>query len=156
MRNPTSGDFTPLPRVSSSQVRASKNVDFIDSKGAPRTRLDKWRILAGEISPSALHCATVPDGPGCKWEGGSLERIEAENRRALKAARKDKATIKADLKAAEEAAISAGGYFSEPDWKEVISPDGVRCLVTRFEPKQQLRAAARLPADLSIPAFLQR
>jgi hypothetical protein len=44
-----------------------------------------WFIVAGEIGASAFHCATVPDGPGCKWEGGSFERIEAENRRALKA-----------------------------------------------------------------------
>lgn len=46
----------------------------------------RWFIVAGpELTPPQLHCATVPDGPGCKWEGGSYEQIEAENRRALKA-----------------------------------------------------------------------
>jgi hypothetical protein len=33
------------------------------------------------------------------------------------------------LAAAEKAEIEANGYFSEPDWKEVISPDGVRYFV---------------------------
>ena len=82
----------------------------------------RWVIIAGTISPNALRCATVPDGPGCRWEGGSFERIEAENRRTLAKA--------------EQAEIEANGYFTEPDWKEVISPDGVRCFATRFrEPR---------------------
>jgi hypothetical protein len=64
----------------------------------------RWVIVAGSLSPNA---ATVPDGPGCKWEGGSFERLAKL------------------LAAAEKAEIEA----SEPDWKEVISPDGVRCFV---------------------------
>src|SRR5262249_48255620 len=54
---------------------------------------------------------------GC-WGGGDYRRIEAKNRAALKAA--------------EQAEIEATGEFAEPDWHEVVSPDGVRCLVTRF------------------------
>jgi hypothetical protein len=38
----------------------------------------------------------------------------------------------ATLRAAEEAEIEANGYFSEPDWREVVSPDDVRCVVARF------------------------
>ena len=40
----------------------------------------RWLIVAGEISPDALHCATVPDGPGGSWGSGSVERIEAQQR----------------------------------------------------------------------------
>jgi hypothetical protein len=104
-----------------------------------------WRIIAGEISPQSLHYATVPDGPNRQWKGGAFERIEAENRRALKQA--------------EEAEIEANGYFTDPDWKEVTSPDGVRCFVTRFREQKQRPGnipAAPLPADLSIPEFLLR
>jgi len=32
----------------------------------------------------------------------------------------------------EEAEIEANGYFSEPDWRDAVSPDGVRCFVTRI------------------------
>jgi hypothetical protein len=35
------------------------------------------------LTPLQLHCATVPYGPDCQWEGGSYERIEAQNRRLL-------------------------------------------------------------------------
>src|SRR6185437_11590535 len=42
--------------------------------------------------------------------------------------------------------IEANGYFTEPDWKEVISPDGVRCFATRFrEPRH-----VTMTNDLSI------
>jgi len=85
----------------------------------------RWRIVAGSLTPNQFHCATVPDGPGCQWEGGSFERIEAKNRAALK-------SHIATLRAAEEAEIEANGYFSEPDWRDAVSPDGVRCFVTRI------------------------
>jgi hypothetical protein len=55
----------------------------------------------------SLFQATFWGCPGCKWEGGSFERLAKL------------------LAAAEKAEIEA----SEPDWKEVISPDGVRCFV---------------------------
>jgi hypothetical protein len=42
-----------------------------------------WKVV-GESSPNALHCATVPDGPGNEWKGGEFDRIEAKNRAALK------------------------------------------------------------------------
>lgn len=37
----------------------------------------------------------MPDGPGCKWEDGSFQRIEAQNRAALKAAEKARAEVAA-------------------------------------------------------------
>lgn len=54
---------------------------------------------------------------------------------------------------------ASGDYFTEPEWREVISPDGVRCYVTRF--RQTVTSgsswsAATIPDDLSIPGFLKR
>jgi hypothetical protein len=66
----------------------------------------------------------VSDGPDCQWKGGEFERV-AKNRAALKAA--------------DEAA--ANGYFTDPDWHAVVSPDGVKCFVTSFvAPARRARA----------------
>jgi hypothetical protein len=99
----------------------------------------------GTTGRSQLHCATVQDGPNCEWSGGEYERIEAKNR--------------AVLKEVEE--------FIEPEWREVMSPDGVRCFVTRCRevirrvdgvPSDWRPCAPRNPIldDLSIPDFLKR
>jgi hypothetical protein len=101
-----------------------------------------WRIIAGTLTPSQ---ATVPDGPDCQWKGGEYERIEAKNRAALKAA--------------EQAEIEASGYFTEPGWREVVSPDGVLCFVIGFAPSQKRARQDLLPPmpdDLSILEFLDR
>jgi hypothetical protein len=101
-----------------------------------------WGQIAGPpLTPSQFHCAAL---------GGSamdeVKRIEVKNRTVLKAA--------------EQAGVEANGDFSEPDWQEAVSPDGVRCYVTRFRPgtatKTQIAAASAIPDDLSIPAFLDR
>jgi hypothetical protein len=92
----------------------SNSPDISTLKSAIKT--DRARVVAGpELSPSQFHCATVPDGPGGRW-GGEFRRIEAKNKAALEAA-----GIEVD-----------GGYFTEPDWQEVVSPDGVHCWVTRW------------------------
>ena len=118
-------------------------------KAAPKRdpRSLSWRVVAGPpegISANAFHCATLPDGPNCQWKGGEFERVEAKNRTALKAA--------------GEAAIEANGYFTDPGWREVVSPDGVKGFVTSFV--APARRAQTLPhplmADLSIPEFLGR
>jgi hypothetical protein len=124
-------------------------------------KLDRWRIVAGPpLTPNQLHCATVPDGSDCQWKGGEYERLEAKKRAALKAA--------------EQAEIEANGEFTEPEWRQVISPDGIRCFVTRFRdggaPLSPLPGddtvkrsdgkpcAPSVPIadDLSIPDFLKR
>jgi hypothetical protein len=91
------------------------------SKAKSPLRTDRaWTIVAGpKLSPSQLHCATVPDGPGGSWKGGEYRRIEAKNRTALTAA--EQAWVEAD-----------GGYFTDADWREVVSPDGARCWMTRW------------------------
>ena len=38
----------------------------------------EWFVVAGGLPGFS---APVPDGPGCKWEGGEYERIEAKNHR---------------------------------------------------------------------------
>ena len=83
-----------------------------------------------------LHRAALPND--------EYRRIEAKNRAALKAA--------------EQAEIEANGYFTEPDWREVVSRDGVRCFVTRIAPSQKRpqQALPPIPDDLSTPTFLRR
>jgi hypothetical protein len=51
--------------------------------------------------------------------------------------------------------------LTEPEWREVISPDGVRCFVTKSTPTMNVitktgGVAVAISADLSIPEFLQR
>jgi hypothetical protein len=103
-----------------------------------------WKVVAGEISPNAFRCATVSDGSNCHRKAGEYERVEAKNRAALKAA--------------DEAAIEANAYFTDPDWGEVVSPDGVRCFVTSFvaPARRALALPQALTADLPIPEFLRR
>jgi hypothetical protein len=58
--------------------------------------------------------------------------------------------------AAEQAEIEANGYFTEPEWREVVSPDGVKCYATRFRPATGDSRTTDIPDDLSIPVFLKR
>jgi hypothetical protein len=100
-----------------------------------------WRQIAGPpLTPSQFHCATL--GGRAMRE---VKRLEAKNRTTMKAA--------------EPAEVRANGDFTEPDWQEAVSPDGLRCYVTRSRPaatKAQIAAASAIPDDLSIPAFLDR
>jgi hypothetical protein len=131
----------------------SKTPDFVGPKEALKPD-QAWRVIAGPaLTASQLHCATLPDGEIMDgkptWGGGSYERIEAQNRRLLE-------RHFAETKTAEEAEIEANGYFT---WREVISPDGVLCYVTRFRPlaKNVSGSGQRpIPDDLSIPPFLDR
>ena len=104
-----------------------------------------WRIVAGQRPSDQFCAATVPDGSNCHWKSGEIERVEAKNR--------------AVLKAAEEAEIEANGYFTEPDRRKVISPDGARCFVTRLpagtDSREQV-ALRPIPDDLTVPIFLRR
>jgi hypothetical protein len=74
------GRYLPL----SAPELASKTLDFIDAK-VPLKPDRAWRVVAGpELSTSAFHCATIPDGPNGAWEGGGHRRIEARNWALLK------------------------------------------------------------------------
>jgi hypothetical protein len=104
------------------------------------------RKFSNDFSRVRAHAHTtarsIPDGPDCQWKGGDYERIEAKDR--------------ALLKAAKEAEIEASGYFTDPEWREVISPDGVICSVTRFRDAELRTSPPPIPDDLSIPDFLLR
>ena len=138
--------------------------------------------MAGEISPNALHCATVPDGPGGSWGSGSVERIEAQNRRALKAhfAKLDeKAVIQRQhmplnilggyqpkyrvLKLGPEKTldeirdrVASGIPFNDPDAGQRSLPDPIISGRQPVSLSQRMTQPGRLPNDLSIPAFLDR
>ena len=127
-----------------------------------------WRIVAGPaLTPSQMHCATVPDGPDCQWTDGSYERLEAQNRRCLKAH---------FAKAGEKAAIQLqhmplniqGGY--QPKYRVLKLNDGTDAEQWKLPdlvipgmgydrqamPEPELRQMKKLPDDLSIPDFLLR
>jgi hypothetical protein len=66
---------------------AQKTLDFIDSKQPLKPdRTLAWRVVAAgrPITANQYHCAIVPDGPDCGWEGGEFERVEARNKARLR------------------------------------------------------------------------
>lgn len=113
--NARSGFGRYISTHSSSNAKLIAEVPIKSGAAEPLKPGRQLVIVAGELIPTQFHCATVPDG-------GEYERIEAKNRALLKAAKR----------AAEEAEIEANGYFTDPEWREVISPDGVKCFVTTF------------------------
>jgi hypothetical protein len=153
-------------RQSQGRYLASSNgVSPLESPIKPGIKIDSavdrpWRrIIAGPpLTPNQFHCATVPDGPDDKLKDGAFDRIEGKNRTALKV-------------------IEDSVELTEPEWREVINPDGVKCFVTRFRdaqmngvysdwaPSWQSHWAAQRTIswqsssaddDLSIPDFLKR
>jgi len=75
----------PTPRL---DAERSKNANELGTKtGQFGARVTQWRRLSAgpTLTPLQLRAAVVPDGPDCQWAGGSIERIEAANRRALEA-----------------------------------------------------------------------
>ena len=123
-------------------TNSSKSAHFTGLKTGGLGR--PWRVVAGEIA--VLRAAVVPDGPDCQWKGGAFERAEAISRAAL-------------------TAVDTDDCFTEPNWGEVISPDGVRCWVTRRRPQSGAAPSDWTPClprdweslpDLSIPDFMRR
>src|SRR5262249_22739880 len=115
-----------------------------------------WRIVAGpELSPSALHCATVPDGPDCQWKDGAFDRIEAKNRAALNVH-----FDKLDSTAADCCAL-CGRQDDLVDYK-VADRWVTTCRDCRAKrdsanlPSGAAELIASIPDDLSIPEFLRR
>jgi hypothetical protein len=117
-------------------------------------RRDPSRYLSGRYRDAGLRHSNSKNSIKSKaiWQIESSEawqivkRVEAKNRALLEAAE-----------------IEAAGEFTEPEWREVISADGVRCFVTRFRdpappPRRASTTAPHLtiPDDLSIPDFLRR
>jgi hypothetical protein len=105
-------------------ISAESPQEVPENKGLKRAissdQASSWRVVAGpELSPSQFHCASVSDGPGSRWKNGEYRRLEAKNQAALTAA--EQKQVEAD-----------GGYFTDADWREVVSPDGVVVFVSRW------------------------
>jgi hypothetical protein len=125
--------------------KPSQEVPIPCGSASASTPVRGWRQIAGPaLTPSQLHCATL---------GGSatdeVRRIEAKNRAAQKVPK------------LEETEIEANAEFTEANWTEVVSPDGVRCFVTKSAPSakvitETITVATVIPDDLSIPEFLRR
>jgi hypothetical protein len=115
----TRGIATPCMGIDAAVRHSGPNSPDISKAKLPLRADRTWAIVAGpKLSPAQLHCATVPDGPDGSWKGGEYLRLEAKNRTVLAAA--EQARVEAD-----------GGCFTDADWREVVSPDGVRCWVAR-------------------------
>jgi hypothetical protein len=103
-------------------------------------------VAGPELSPSAFHCATVPDGPDCQWKGGEYERIEARNRALLR----------------DHFRKQAARCLIQPHHPPVNVLGGYRfpgAPVVDLTPKDAPEAKHTMPPipdDLSIPAFLLR
>jgi len=126
---------------------ASKTLDFIGSK--PPLKPDRaWRQIAGpKLSPSQLHCATVPDGPNGQWEGGKYRRIEDRNRALLKAHFREQAA-KCLIQPHHPPVNILGGY-KFPDAPDVK-------LREEKKPRFSSTAFPKPDANLDIPDFLKR
>jgi hypothetical protein len=70
--------------VAGAALAPLKTPDFIGSKQPLRDdRAPSWRVVAAgtPIRANFYHCAVVPDGPNCQWDGGEYQRLEQRNRR---------------------------------------------------------------------------
>jgi hypothetical protein len=114
-----------------------------------------WRVVAGpRLSDFAFRAATVPDGPGRRWEGGSVERIEENNRALLRAHFAELA--KGCLILPHHPPVNILGGYKFPGAPAVdLSPaaalsDGIRSDWKPCSP------ASPIADDLAIPEFLRR
>ena len=41
------------------------------------------QIAGPALTPNQLHCATIPDGPNCEWEGGELANLKPQAWRSI-------------------------------------------------------------------------
>lgn len=85
-RNRSFFDY-PAPNTAFDAERSKSARKSGTKTGQFGPRSTYWRRLSAgpTLALSQLRCAVVPDGPDCQWAGGSIERIEAANRRALEA-----------------------------------------------------------------------
>lgn len=115
-----------------------------------------WRVVAG---PAVSAANLQPPDPET---AARMARADAEFRKWLHQV--------------EQTEAEANGEFTNPEWREVVSPDGVACYVTRFASIVDFipieltvtgtgielaggrndRPDLEIPDDLSIPAFLRR
>ena len=122
---------------------------------------ETWHIVAGPaLTANQFHAATVPDGEIVDgvptWEGGSYQRIEAQNRRLL-----DRYFAELEAEACRPDAAASLNHCSacgrEDDLTDRANPTlCYPCLNKRKVAELVLRPDLAIPADLSIPPFLDR
>ena len=121
-----------------------------------------WRIIVGPaLTPNQFHCATVPDGEIVDgvptWEGGSYERIEAQNRCRL-----EQRFAKLESEACARDAAASLNHCSACGREDDLTDRANPTLCHPCFNERQLRVAVShrpdlaIPADLSIPPFLDR
>lgn len=121
--------------------------DFVDSK-SPIKPDRAWRIVAGEISPSALHCAVV----------GAGEAVEASNRTNARHWREANARAEATcLIKRDDSPVNIVGGYKFPGAPAIdLNPRAARHDYTIEEQTRLAGLLKEIPADLSIPEFLRR
>lgn len=131
-----------------SAAKPSREVpDFIGSKPALNPGR-AWRIVAGELTPSQLHCATVPDGPRC--HGGEVERTEAKNRRLI-----EQHFAQLDAVATDQCSACGIDHDLVDHKHDPNRPERTVTLCRACRDKgHRDHAGAAVPADLSIPEFM--
>ena len=103
----TTGRLLPTSRKKSGS-KSDNSIALAAASGAVEANQPTCRIIAGPaLSSMELHLATVGAG------FGELDR-KLNRKHWLEAERKE---------------TEPGGYFSEPEWREVVSPEGVRWFV---------------------------
>jgi hypothetical protein len=130
------------PYARSDVKLASETPDFIDPKTPPKPH-QAWSIVAGpELSPSALHCATV----------GASEAVEALNRTNARHLREynGAAEAKCSIKRREPPVNITGGH------KFPNAPVIELALITRSSVPPANDTAVNHDDSLDIPEFLRR
>jgi hypothetical protein len=115
----------------------------------------KWRQTVGSpLAPNQFHCATIPDGPDSKLQGGDYERLEAKNRAALREHFRELA--KQCLIQPHHPPVNVLGGYRFPDAPSIdLSPLPADDTVKRSDWKPCAPIVA-IADDLSIPDFLKR
>jgi hypothetical protein len=101
-----------------------------------------WRIVSGELTPEQFRAAVVPDGPNCRWAGGSYLQIESRNR-ALGRFSNPVALIRRG-----DPPVNVLGGYRFPNAPQIELPAAAA-------PDVNSALVAAIPADLSIPNFLR-
>ena len=143
-----------FPGLGSGSVKErARNADGMGIKSASDARF--FRVIAGpQLTPSQLHCATVPDGPDSAW--GEYQRIAARNRRSLEQHfyRLDKAAVDSDFCNVCGREDDLVDYRTARGWATTCH--GCRAASAAKENLVVKALITTIPADLSIPKFLLR
>ncbi len=135
----------------------------VDAKSARKSGLKTahkygraWHLVAGpKPTDSQFHCATVPDGPDCQWEGGEYRRIESRNRARLQKHFAEQAAK--CLIQPHHPPINILGGYRFPDAPDIGTAGAAAAGTMTLDEQTRLAGLLKqIPQDLSIPSFLRR